>query len=149
MLSRAVDQLAWPEEAIVRHDESCELRPNFVGRAVPVQVTLAGGRIDIRRTVLAAGPTDDAVLQQALRYNACIRHARLALRDGNLVVETQLHAQQATGSWLGFASRAVACASRHVEASLRLLAQQPDVAAMYLRVFPIAQSPGPAAAPAE
>jgi hypothetical protein len=149
LVARAVDQLDWPEEAIVEHEGSWELRPNVEGRAVAVQLTLAAGHIDLRRSVLAIGPGDEAALWQALRYNACIRHARLAVRDTNLVVEAQLHGGQASGSWLGFAARAVACASRHVEASLRLLAQDAAVAAMYLRVFPVAQSPGPAAAPAE
>jgi hypothetical protein len=95
--------------------------------------------VSITRTVLSlpdpATPAAEAVANQAIRFNDQLRHARLAARDGQLVAETRLHGGLIESGWLSQAAYAVAQAGRYVATSLRILAEQPQVADTYMAVF--------------
>jgi hypothetical protein len=106
---------------------------------VPVRLVLAESYMSITRIILPlpdpATPAAEAVAHQAIRFNAQLRHARLAARDGQLVAETRLHRGLIESGWLSQAAYAVAQAGRHVATALRILSAQPLVAETYSAVF--------------
>jgi len=155
-LEEAIGALGWPDDAIVRAEAGWELRPRFQRRreaaVVPVHVAPGRGGLRVHRTLLARrpdapaaphgpvgpeGPAGDdpramALAELALRLNACVRLARLALDGPALVVETHLRDELVTATWLREAARAVAAASAFCRPSVALLAREHGVAGVFL-----------------
>jgi hypothetical protein len=135
---QAIAELKWGDEAAVQRPDGWELRPRFQGEALPVQAALDAGRLRLWRVVvphLPQAPAADAVAGQALRFNAQVRLARLALYEGQFVAETCLHLGLTTPCWLATAAQAVAAAAQHTQPTLRLLAEDTLVAAQYAAMF--------------
>jgi hypothetical protein len=135
-----VQQLEWKEDQVVEQEEGWELRPRLRGEAVPVQVRMEQEglrlfRVVLRRVPCAGEAAAEPVADQTLRFNARLRHVRLAVRDGRLVAETRLHSGLVRAAWLSTAAFAVAVAARHVETVFRILAGQPTVAGTYSAMF--------------
>ena len=136
----ALAGLPWAGEGVVEQDDGWELRPRLRGDAVPVRMMIEPSGLWFGRVVLHQLPAADtsacgAVADQAVRINACLRHARLAVADGRLVAEARLDAWLIQPDWLATAARAVAVAARHAATTLRLLAEQPAVADTYIMMF--------------
>lgn len=146
-VDEALGALSWAEDAVVAGPDGWELRiPMRDGRVVPVRMTLDESELKFERVVLDAdawrvdeggcsGAAHRAVADQALRLNARIRHARFALADDRLVIQTRLHAGQVEASWLELAASAVAFGWNHARLALRVLAHHPDVATRYWEVL--------------
>ena len=139
-VQEALDQLAWSDEGVVEQEEAWELRPQLRGRAVPVRMIIEAGGLRMSRTVLESLPDADspasvAVADQALQINGCLRHARLAIVDGRLYADARLDTRRIQAAWIDTTVRAVAVAACHATTTLRLLADQPAVAAMYIMML--------------
>ena len=136
----ALAGLPWAGDGVVEQDDGWELRPRLRGDAVPVRMMIEPGGLWLGRVVLHQLPGADtaacrAVADQAVRINACLRHARLAVAGGRLVAEARLEAWLVQPDWLATAAWAVAVAARHAATPLRLLAEQPAVADTYIMMF--------------
>lgn len=136
----ALERLPWGGQSVVEKEDGWELRPRIESEPTPVQMTLEPANLRLYRVVLRSLPGSEhkatrAVVDQALRFNAQLRHARLAACDGQLVAEARLHGGLVHPVWLATAAFAVAVASRHVQATLQILAEQPEVAELYTVMF--------------
>ncbi len=136
----ALAGLPWAGDGVVERDDGWELRPRLRGDAVPVRMRIEPGGLRLKRVVLGQLPggqtaASAAVADQTVRINACLRHARLAVADGQLIAETRLEPWLIQPDWLATAASAVAVAARHAATTLRLLAEQPAVADTYIMMF--------------
>ena len=137
-VNAAIDEAQWPDGGVIEKAMGWELRPRVRGRATAVQATIGQGDLRISRALGAKwGPeaTRHSICAQALRFNAQLRHARLAAHKDELFVETRLHAEQITATWVETAAWAVAVAFRHTEDILCVLAENPGVASAYAEMF--------------
>jgi hypothetical protein len=139
-VQEVLQELDWKEGQVVEQEDGWELRPRLRGEAVPVQVRMEQGGLRLFRVVLRRVPcggeaASEPVADQTLRFNARLRHVRLAVGEGRLVAETRLHSGLVRATWLSTAAFAVAVAARHVETVLRILAGQPMVAGNYSAMF--------------
>jgi hypothetical protein len=140
VVRKALTDLPWAKDGVVEQDNSWELRPRLRGEAVPVAMALVSGGLCLSRTVLHCLPEASttaarAVSDQAVRINARLRHARLAVRNGRLIAEARLGPGQVRSDWLDSTARAVAVTARHAVTPLRLLASQAAVANTYVAIF--------------
>jgi len=135
----ALHKCDWGEETLVSQETGWEVRPRRRGQAVPVKIAIAGRHLRFSRTAVKKLPVVEeaafAVIHQALRLNAQLLQARVAMADDCLKVETMLHAGQLEPAWIRGAAHAVAFAWQHVRPPLCVLAQQKDVAASYVSMF--------------
>lgn len=136
-VQEALAGLPWDDDGVVEQEDRWELRPRLRGDAVPVRMTIDPEGLRLSRVVLhempAAGtPAELAVADQAVRINARLRLARLAVSDGRLVAETRLGPWLIQPGWLATTACAVAVAARYAAPFLRLLAEQPAVVDMYI-----------------
>ena len=136
-VQEALAGLPWDDDGVVEQEDRWELRPRLRGDAVPVRMTIDPEGLRLSRVVLhempAAGtPAALAVADQAVRINARLRLARLAVSDGRLVAETRLGPWLIQPGWLATTACAVAVAARYAAPFLRLLAEQPAVADTYI-----------------
>jgi len=139
-VQEALERLPWNEQSVVEQDDGWELRPRVESEPTPVQMTLESTDLRLFRVVLRTLPAPEdeaarAVADQALRFNAQLRHARLAVCDGQLVAEARLHGGLVHPVWLATTAFAVAVASRHVRTTLRILAEQSEIAELYTVTF--------------
>lgn len=149
LFQKALHTAGWPTEDAVRQPDGYELFVVWEGARVAVQLSAVGDGLLARRTILPSVPDGDgghAVSHQALAWNARLRGCRLALADGRLIVEAQLHKEQITGDWLSYTIRAVAGVARSLQPEVQLLASDPGVAAAYAEMFMSAGRGSPAGA---
>ncbi|MBI4881884.1 MAG: hypothetical protein HY812_19825 [Planctomycetes bacterium] len=126
------------EAPLPLEDGSFELRPRLAGAVVPLTLRLERSGVRVQRSVVRATNGKEsalAVAMQALRLNAEVREARLAAQGGEVVAETRLHCGQIEAAWLVRAAQAVAAAWNHAQATLRILAQQDEVSALFRAMF--------------
>jgi hypothetical protein len=136
-LETLVAELGWEQDAVVRLADGWDLRPRLHHDVVPVSMAPLGTGLRLSRVVLTNAPEQpgdrrSAVLDHAVRTNARLRGARLAMCDGNIVAETCLHTDQLHGKWLRDAVYAVATAAHVARPGLRILVDQPAVAEAYM-----------------
>ncbi len=119
-----------------RDDGVFELRPALGQEVVPVELRLDAAGARLERCVLRA-PEEclDVIALQALRLNAELCEARLALRDSEVLAETRLHPGQLRASWLLRAAQAVAAAFGHARATLCFLAEDNGISALFRDLF--------------
>ena len=137
-VSAAIADGNWPEGSVIEQPGDWEFRPCVRGCATPVQATIDKTELRIFRPIVADMGTEttyDSICAQALRFNDQLRHARLAVRDGTLFVESRLHVEQLTAAWLETAAWAVAVACRHTQDTLCVLREHADVAKLYAELF--------------
>jgi hypothetical protein len=141
-VDKALSAAGLDEESLVRLDHGWELRPKLHGEPTPVQVgideQLHGRELRLHHELLSIADGHagwNAAAQQALRFNARLRHARLAADGGRIVAEARLHGEQIQPSWLLTSARAVAAAARHCQTALLILAEQPETAKRYEEMF--------------
>ncbi|MBC8875235.1 MAG: hypothetical protein H8E44_37915 [Planctomycetes bacterium] len=140
LVQEALERMPWDEQSVVEQEDGWELRPRIEGEPTPVQMSMEPASLRFFRVVLRSLPGSEqnatgAVADQALRFNSRLRHARLAVCDGQLVAEARLHGGLIDPAWLATTAFAVAVASRHVQTTLRILAAQPEVAELYTVMF--------------
>lgn len=124
---RAVD---WHDEQVVDLADGWELRPCIRGSAVPVKATIDRNELRLHRMVVNQvenTPVRHAIDEQTLRFNARLKHARLAFRDNGWCAETRLHGEQLTAAWVEHAARAVAVAHRTSTDILTVLSENEDL----------------------
>jgi len=134
----AIDACQWPEDQVVQLENAWEFRPRLHGDATPVQVAVDGDQLRLFRTVVSnfgSAIEQEAVADQALRFNDQLRHARLAVAGDALVAEARLHGEQLTPTWLEAASRAVAVAGLFTEEVLNILADNGEIAEFFTAMF--------------
>ncbi len=136
----ALAGVSWAGDGVVEQDDGWELRPRLRGDAVPVRMMIQPEGVRFHRVVLHQLPGNEtaslaAVAEQTLRINACLRHARLAVAEGQLVAEAILDPWVIQPDWLATAAYAVAVAARHATTTLRLLVEQSAVVETYIMVF--------------
>lgn len=134
----ALQAVPWGDQAIVELAGGFELRPRFEGEAVPVKLTVEGSELHVRRIVVHSYEDHrwaDAVAAQALRFNAFLKHARLASVGGQIVADARIHRMLLDGDSLVTAVRAVAVVERRVRHVLQILATQEDIAEHYAAMF--------------
>jgi hypothetical protein len=125
-LGTAVARLGWDDGAIVERDDGWELRPLVGGHVRPVEVRAEPGGSRLSHTLLPIVPeaVREIVCDFALRTNARIRLARIALDGESLVAEARLHGDLAREPfWIAETARAVASAALEADA-VRLLADE-------------------------
>jgi hypothetical protein len=124
-------------EDVVQREDGWEIRPRLHGVVFPVRATLLEGALHLRSPVLEGLPDGcaAAVADLALRLNARLRHARLALRGGRLDAEALLDAGLVRGPRIAAAARALAAATSVARRPLSILTASPDVAQGYARIF--------------
>lgn len=130
--------LGWEAQAIVELTVGWELRPSVGNRPLAVKLTIESGTLRLGQIVVARpshAAAAPALYDQALRLNRQLRHARVALAAGQLVVQARLRRGQLCGPALDGAARAVAHAARHARGVLEILNSHPDVAARYAAMF--------------
>ena len=122
------------DDNVVELPDGVELRPRLIGRVVPLTARRDGAGVRLTRVVLRSlpGPTDDAVAHHARALEVDLRHCRLALDDGVLVVETRTTLCPAA---FVRSVRAVAAAYAHVHLPLTILARDELVARCYEQAF--------------
>ena len=136
---RAVTAQGWTSEQRVETDYGWELQPRLSGQTVPVQVRVEKSGIRVTRCVLSSLPHDTlagrAVAHQALLFNARLRFSRLAVVEGQLVVDARLRAGLIDHDWLDFSSRAAASAAAGVTSTMRVLAEEDVLSRQYAEMF--------------
>ena len=140
LVQEALERMPWDGQGVVEQEDGWELRPRVEGEPTPVRMTIESASLRLFRVVLRSLPGPEqkaagAVADQALRFNSRLRHARLSVCDGQLVAEAHLHGGLIDSAWLATTAFAVAVASRHVQTTLRILAEQPEVAELYTVMF--------------
>ncbi len=140
VLQVALAELPWAEDGVVEQEDGWELRPRLRGKVVPVTMTIEPEGLRLSRTVLQqmpeAGTAEaQAAADQAVRINARLRYARLAVSSGQLVAEARLDSRLIQSGWIESTACAVAVAARHATTPLRLLAEQPAIANTYITTF--------------
>jgi hypothetical protein len=141
-ITAALARLDWAPDLIVRQEDGWQLRPRLAGEpvAVRLQATADGARLTrvvVRQLPESGDARQGAVVQQALRLNARLRGARLARRGRMVVAESRLHGKQLGSSWIRDTAYAVATAARAAGDVLKVLAEQREVACLYLDMFGI------------
>jgi hypothetical protein len=133
----ALDKAGLEEEAVVRLDNGWELRPRICGEVMAVQLAIEGHDLRISRVVVTGclSRSEPAVAFQALCFNSCLRHARLACTGDTVAAETRLHAGLVDPSWLAHATRAVGTAAHYCQTTLEILARQTEVARHFEQMF--------------
>jgi hypothetical protein len=142
IVAAAIDGGQWREGEIVELPKGWELRPRVRGRVTAVTAMIENSELRIHRRIVAAQNESSnyaCLCAQALRFNEQLRHARLALRDRELVAESRLNSEQIAPQWIETAVWAVAVACRHTEDILGILADDDRVAELYADVFSDAQ----------
>lgn len=141
-LESAIAALGWDPSAVVRLQESWELRPRLEGAPQPVRAELAGARLHLQRCLARAEQLErlparslQALAELALRLNEQLRLARLVRAADGLRVEAHLHAEELAPAHLARAVRAVAAASVHARLPLALLSEHERVARHYADAF--------------
>jgi hypothetical protein len=140
VLQVALAGLSWAEDGVVEQEDGWELRPRLRGKVVPVTMTIEPEGLRLSRTVLQQMPEANtaearAVADQAVRINARLRYARLAVSSGQLVAEARLDPRLIQSGWIESTACAVAVAARHATTPLRLLAEQRAIANPYITTF--------------
>lgn len=131
----AIRAVEWGDEHVVQIADGWELRPRIRGCAVPIKATVDGDELRLHRTIInrtSATSVEHVIGEQTLRYNAQLKHARLAFRDEVWCAETRLHGEQLTPAWLEHAARAVAVAHRISTDILTVLSDNEELAVQHL-----------------
>lgn len=141
-VDQALEPLRGSDDGPVDLETGWELRPRVSGQALPVRAWIDGRRLRLERSVQGLAtlvdldePTLDAVAHQALRFNAQIIHARLAVHGERIVVETCLDVSQLTTLHVKVAVRAVAVVEHQAQESLVILAKNKEIAEHYGRLL--------------
>lgn len=131
----AIQAVDWADEHVVQIEDGWELRPRIRGCSVPVKATRDGNELRLYRTIVNqvnATTIEHVIGEQTLRFNAQLKHARLAFRDGAWCAETRLHGEQLTPAWLEHAAWAVAVAYRTSNDILTVLSENEELAVWHL-----------------
>ncbi len=137
LLSRSASlELRWPIEGVVRATRIAATADEWVVDCVALE------RLGVAPDVGAAvGADDEVVADQALRVNAHVRYARLALDAGAVVAQARVPRQAETSEFLIRSARAVAALAHHAAFGLTTLQENPEVRAAYARLIPVPQPP--------
>lgn len=131
-------QPPWDEQSVVELPHGWELRPRYSGQSTAVTMTVEGRHVRLRRVVLpklADQPLPAVAYAQALRFNAQLKHARLACSGEELLAEVCIHELFIDGKALATAARAVALAEDRVRTPLVILRADGKVASVYSEMF--------------
>lgn len=142
-IDAALNRTDLDAESLVRLDGGFELRPKLHDEPTAVQGGIdhnehGGAELRLHHELVSLDencPGWNAAAHQALRFNARLRHARLAAEGRRIVAEARLHGGQIEPVWLLPTARAVAAAARHCRTALLILAQQAEVAKRYEEMF--------------
>lgn len=130
--------LSQHDESLAELEQGWEYRPRVGGQSIAVKLNIQGQKLHCYRTVMqvaAESAMNRAAAVEALRFNAQIKHARLARTDSRLVAETSLHRCLLNKSALSVALRAIALAERRAHAALEILASDDRVSVQYSSLF--------------
>jgi hypothetical protein len=140
-----IEQLAahaWPTDAVVESADGWEIRPvTNLGSAesIPVRVRRQADGLWLSISLLASPPAGRAfhpsLVDQAVRFNAQSRHARLALTDAALLAESWISDCCWRNGGLPAGVRAVAAVAAATRTVLEILDQQADTANGYAAIF--------------
>ncbi len=92
-VNELLHSLSRHEELLVGLEEGWEYRPRVRGQPIAVKLNIRGRHLRCHRAVVqlrADGESNRAAAIEALRFNAQVKHARLALNESRLVAETCL-----------------------------------------------------------
>jgi hypothetical protein len=120
-IEEALREAPWNDESVVKLPDGWELRPRIGAQALSVTMSAEHGQVRLRR-VLLSGLQDcvpPEVCAEALRINARVKLARLAICDANLSAEVCVAAAQLNGATLALAARAVVAVERRAHLPLR------------------------------
>lgn len=147
VVEKALAESNLSKDDVVRCEWGWELQVRMMGDVVGVRLTTGGRGLRLHRKLLDGAALDGAVGEfsrcaaalQALRLNAQLRFARLAIDGSALVVESRLHRRLAEGKFITHAARAVAVAHQHAGPSIEILAREGEVAKRFVELFGISQ----------
>lgn len=138
-VNELLHKLSRDEDSLLELQDGWEYRPRVAGQAVAVKLNLHGGHLRCHRAVIQVR-ADQGVIQraaaiEALRFNARVKHARLARVGERLIAETWLRRCFLDADSFSVALRAVAVVERRVHAALAILVHDEQVAAHYSSLF--------------